>query len=528
MGFYFGSQEVSSIIAENGQGGTGAEYKSSLMATTTQSAYSPSIVSLSDYVLPDYTIKKEQTGLLYPKREKEEAKVSKNFTNRNCTIQNGIASGFSSTNYIEVDKPFQPGTKNWKIVVRAQLTTINGLNRLFGCINNWYNTPALESDGSLNIGCGISDSTSNWGITWLNSGTNVFKVNEWCFLKVEYKDRTYSLSKSEDGIVWDTLASYASEKIVYQTNTPILVFGTYNHRSDAWSGLIDLNNTYIEVDDEMYWQPYTVKETDEYDSSNIEKIGTGLSISDSNFVLGFNFDNYLKFTHNLTEPIRNLDLIIKGRVSTDNTYQVGIEFRGTSVDWAQWVKIYSGNKLGVLTVGNADSGGFTVLNGVDYWFRCVGTENTFTLYCKRYDGLSIEETKNQEDWTQVFQTSIDKCIGQGINTFTFGRNNNSSYSTQYWRGGFDLKNFQFIINDEIVCGYNKHLKGICTKDFIPQVGTNTLNAYHIEYTDGTSECLLGQTEPTGEDIKSVQLLESGLTFEEDKSWTYNEDLEIFE
>lgn len=504
-------------------GGSGADYKSSLMVTTTQSAYSPSIVSLSDYVLPDYTIKKEQTGLLYPKRTT--TVETENFAKvGNVVVEDKVVSTFSMTDYLSfANAGVFDASVPWVVKTKVYLTSIDPIEpeivRLGNSIMlraNRYNWKIIMQDSSK--------------ILFVNAiSSSTWDLNTWYWLEMSWDGFVYRLNVSTNGLDYTNVISVSSSVPAYNTTAQnILGSDGATYTYIGGSGRIDLSETEITQNGSLWWQPYTIKETDEYDSSNIEKIGSSISRSDSNFVSGFDFNNYLKFTHNLTEPIRNLDLIIKGRVSTDSSYQVGISVSGTSVGWAHWVKIYNSNKIGMLTVGNADSGGFTVLNGVDYWFRCVGTENTFTLYCKRYDGLSIEETKNQEDWTQVFQTSLDKCIGQGVNTFEIGRNYDSSYSNQYWRGGFDLKNFQFIINDEIVCGYNRYLKGICTKDFIPQAGTNTLNAYHIEYTDGTSECLLGQTEPTGEEIKSVRLLESGLTFEEDKAWTYNEDSEQFE
>lgn len=320
-------------------GGTGAEYKSSLMATTTQSAYSPSIVSLSDYVLPDYTIEKGQTGLLYPKRTTNEYSLNVPDLSHGFKYSSLALEGLTYTNHI---------LKNTTYLSAGRIVT------------------GVKLEVSAN---------DSW---------------EWC---IRFK-------QTEKGG-----AQYIMNHDYYKTG-PYLA--------------LDSTNALL----------FTV-----WDGSSYIASGT------------------------MTEPLELNNWYTVRVGSTGNSY-----FMQYKKDGEEWSEVSCHNATNLVA---------------------LSPTTEIRIGKPSHDGLLVGE------WD--FSQSYIKINGEML-----------------WP------------NDE------QKYKGICTKDFMPQAGTNTLNAYHIEYTDGTSECLLGQTEPTGEDIKSVQLLESGLTFEENKAWTYNEDSEQFE
>lgn len=181
----------------------------------------------------------------------------------------------------------------------------------------------------------------------------------------------------------------------------------------------------------------------------------------------------------------------------------------------------------------ANAYGGSVSSNTTYWTCVTVVNGVYNLYVMVDDGTykSVDDLPDLTDsvWTHSISNASGSSASNLGRRLVIGRD--EFYSDRYFDGVVYLKD-TVMTNPEtgaLIWSYRRgYVDGICTKDFMPQAGTNTLNAYHIEYTDGTSECLLGQTEPTGEDIKSVQLLESGLTFEEDKAWTYNEDSEQFE
>ena len=326
------------IASIESSGGSGADYKSSLMATTTQSAYSPSIVSLSDYVLPDYTIEKGQTGLLYPKRTTQPVETE-NFTKvGDVVIEDKVASGFSGSSYLTTNNTITLGS-NFEIkFVFTTGSDITTEQNIFQGRINPYIAIGICYPPTETRRLGYSIGTGSSWISATNYGTNVLKLNTKYYVRLLFTGSEYKAYISENGGNEQLDWSLTSTQII-----PAFIgcIGVNRVIENPFKGSIDLSESYIKVNNEMHWEPYT-----------------------------------------------------------------------------------------------------------------------------KHIGYMVEE--------------------------------------------------------------EKYVDGICTKDYIPQAGTNTLNAYHIEYTDGTSECLLGQTEPTGEDIKSVQLLESSLSFEEDKAWTYNEDSEQFE
>lgn len=233
-------------------GGSGADYKSSLMATTTQSAYSPSIVSLSDYVLPDYTIEKGQTGLLYPKRTT--TVDTENFTRvGNIVIEDKVASGFSTSNYIQLPVIFNPNVSDWEMFFKFNSGSLTAPKGIFS-VDTYYSLV-------LGINTKLCVWTSSNGYSWSestmdNNGVTTLKENTDYYLKATYTNNVLNVYLSKDGDVWTT--EFTQNISLAPVTSNYSKLGLYRDSGSPLStGLIDLSESYIKVNNEMYWQPYT-------------------------------------------------------------------------------------------------------------------------------------------------------------------------------------------------------------------------------------------------------------------------------
>lgn len=528
MPLYIGKERVSPVIVKDS--GSGADYKSSLMATTTQSAYSPSIVSLSDYVLPNYTIEKGQTGLLYPKRTTTTI-VTENFTKvGDVAIEDMVASGFSGSSYLTTNNTITLGS-NFEI--KFTFTTGNDISteqNIFQGRINPYIAIGVGYPASNPVYLGYNIGT---GSSWLlptaeqqNYGDNALKSNTKYYVRLIFTGSEYKSYISENGDNEKLDWTFASTQII-----PSFIGSIGINRNDEchFKGSIDLSESYIKVNNEMYWQPYTTKETNEY-SLNVPDLSQGFKYS-SISLEGLTYTNNILKNTTYSSAGR-IDTGVKLKVSADDSWEWCIRFKQTEKGGAQYIMNHDYYKTGpYLAFDSTNTLLFTVWDGSSYVAGGSITElelnNWYTVRVGSTGNSYFMQYKNDgEEWSEVSCHNATNLVALSPTTeIRIGKPSHDGLLVGEW----DFSQSYIKINGEMLWPNDEQkYKGICTKDFIQQAGTNTLNAYHIEYTDGTSECLLGQTEPIGEDIKSVQLLESGLTFEEYKAWTYNEDSEQFE
>lgn len=437
-------------------------------------------------------------------------------------IEDMVASGFSTSNYIQLPAIFNPNGSNWEMFFKINSGSLTAPKGIF--------TVDRRHSLSLGMGTKLSVWISSNGSSWLestmdNNGITTLKENTDYYLKATYINNVLNVYLSEDGNAWTTEFTQNISLAPVTSNCSKL--GVYRSGSGPFStGSIDLSVSYIKVNNEMYWQPYEA--TNEY-SLNVPDLSHGYKYS-SQALEGLTYtNNILKNT--TSSSAGKIDTGVILNVSADDSWEWCIRFKQTArssstsymlnygyYKTGPWVAIGSANTL-ILNIWDGSSyrgGGSSGEIELNTWYTtCVGS-NGETLFM-RYK-------KDGGEWIECSTdgTPLALNITEGI------RIGKPSHDVLFV-GEWDFAQSYIKINGKMLWPNDvQKYQGICTKDFMPQAGTNTFNAYHIEYTDGTSECLLGQTEPTGEDIKSVQLLKSGLTFEEDKAWTYNEDSEQFE
>ena len=174
------------------------------------------------------------------------------------TIENSIVSDFSSSNYVttnqninfdavnsnyEIVAEVKPIGSSWEQTTRYILGSGTSQTSRFGlCVTpyqHWY--WYIYSDGVNNI--------------YLDGNADNSMNNRTTFIKAVVNNKNASLYKSLDGQSWSVLATkdLSSYTDTYVINSPINIGVNYNV-SYPWIGSIDLNNTYIKVNDIYFFR----------------------------------------------------------------------------------------------------------------------------------------------------------------------------------------------------------------------------------------------------------------------------------
>lgn len=222
------------------------------------------IVTTEQFILPDdETCEAKQycyapKGMSYTYRKKQNVKYYDNFTVvESPTISNGIISNFSSSNYIQLTNTF-PSFTTCELVFKALRTS----NSQFGAL--------ISKDDSSVGAAGVDNSSGafgkNNGSTW-TSGITVIELNKYYWYKIIGSGDTFTGYLLEDNnYTKDTLPSIENWSLEW-TNTGntftgerCVIGNSLVNSTEYWVGSIDLNQTYIKINDEIWWVPYTYHE----------------------------------------------------------------------------------------------------------------------------------------------------------------------------------------------------------------------------------------------------------------------------
>lgn len=392
----------------------------------------------------------------------------------NPTIEDGVASGFSTSNYIRIfDIYTQPiNSLNFVVKINSVPTTITNNASVISLRgpNNVY----VYVNGNNKIT--LSYKNKSGSTNYLNSGSTT-TIGYYKFILNNTGSYMYY---STDNIVWTLLNSFTTESTIPNLST--ITFGvnigylstTYN----VYDGSIDLKETYIKVNDKLWFYGKN------YTSQNYAPVPAGLNckikgpisytvvgsptITDG-VVSGFSASDYLKI-QNLGEKISTAnkwEFVTKIHTSLTNSGQC---IFGNNVDWGTNVRINSENQL-ILNVSNtttsADIGsitGLTVLSDdTDYYVKVEFTGTQYIL------SLSIDGTA----WSnEGYINSSTKITNRG--DWLFGM---YSVSAWYFRGSIDMNETYIKINNKLWFG---------TQQTTPSIGyVNTQTQVFIPAPEGS-------------------------------------------
>lgn len=175
------------------------------------------------------------------------------------TIENGIASGFSSSNYLQLQQPFNPSNNKWEVFIKIQ-TSSSLTNAYF--FRSSISAPSQE--GRFGIVVSTRDtkhfrlaiSTDGTSFLLINDGTYTILTNTDYWIKFGWTGTEYYLDYSIDNITFTRDITCVESNGVYNGLT-ITQFGIYSYNNayrDPFNGSIDLNETYIKIGDGYFWR----------------------------------------------------------------------------------------------------------------------------------------------------------------------------------------------------------------------------------------------------------------------------------
>ncbi len=169
-------------------------------------------------------------------------------------IKEGVASGFSSSDYILVPEPFNPKAKTWEIVIKCT-TSDSFVNEsyLYGNKSTNRSTPQLATSATGNIKIYMASTTGSWNIADNVLSENVLEVNTTYYIKTSFDGANYIVSVRKDGeSEWVEFINIASTLTIYGTDQLELAIGM-DSGNQPWNGSIDLNECHIIVGSAILW-----------------------------------------------------------------------------------------------------------------------------------------------------------------------------------------------------------------------------------------------------------------------------------
>lgn len=229
------------------------------------------IITTEQFTLPDDEICEAKEycyapkGINYNYKRKQDVKYYDNFTvvGSPTVTSAGIASGFTTDSYIQLIDAFNPANNSWEVQVK--FTTSSNVTTVQEILHSRKGT---GSSGKYGIGLSIDNTHFNFfcssdGSDWLFDlyGTYTILTNTTYWVKIGWDGAEYYLEYSLDGETYTRDITNASTSAVYSPLTSSFI-GVWNNGSftNAFGGSIDLSKTYIKINDEIWWVPYTYHE----------------------------------------------------------------------------------------------------------------------------------------------------------------------------------------------------------------------------------------------------------------------------
>lgn len=245
------------------------------------------------------------------------------------TNNNGVYSGFSITDYPSMDLPFKPDSNTWEI--NFKITTgsnITSANAIFDGGNSTISVAARIYSSKFQLF--LSSNGTSWNLADGSTGSYTLLQNTAYYIKISFSGSTYTLSYSTDGISYTADITINNSTVIYN-NTKLVIgvaYGIGSVPADAFSGSIDLNESYIKINGSLWWKGAVKRgfTNEEYFQSMVNTYG-----SCGKFVLD---------TTNGTLRLPKLTGFLEGTTSLDaltELTQAGLpDIEGQFNAWSPW------------------------------------------------------------------------------------------------------------------------------------------------------------------------------------------------
>ena len=232
------------------------------------------------------------------------------------TIVNGVASGFSSSDYLKISQNIQSSSITSSLQVFTKFTTGSSINEEMGICGN----PNYFSSNGIFISSGklygrtrisMNGNTVPWTInteSFLSANTTYY-----AYTFLDIPNKTFSLNVSIDQLNWTTVSETKTDTFTAAQGLYGYEFGETQH--GAFNGSIDLNETYIKVNGVPWFGPGVTK--------NLVPDGTvvgDVTVKDG-IASGFSSSKYIRASNFSTAS--PLEMVIRTKY---NTFKSGVRY----------------------------------------------------------------------------------------------------------------------------------------------------------------------------------------------------------
>lgn len=165
------------------------------------------------------------------------------------TNNNGVFSGFNSTNTLNIPEKFQPDNTPWemlfKITTGSDISTSQRIAQISG-----YGIHLGVMSSKFRLW--LSTNGSSWDLANDTTGTYTVLANTEYYVQVKYTGSAYTVSYSLTGE-----PETFTQDISISSSTPLNFSNGYPNiggNTSPWLGSIDLNESFINVNGEQWWK----------------------------------------------------------------------------------------------------------------------------------------------------------------------------------------------------------------------------------------------------------------------------------
>ena len=340
----------------------------------------------------------------------------------NPTIVDGVASGFSSIDYLQLNEQFDLSNALISSEIQTKISVPSSIKNtgeqiLYFPFEGLYSGFRIYSNNRISWYIFSGRIVINSSIT-LTTGNNYF-------IKGTLVNKIATLYLKEEGQDWQILGTADCSQESVSGSSPVII-GTFaaNHEQ-FFSGSIDLNETYIKVNGVPWFGPGATK--------NLVPDGTvvGDVIVKDGIASGFSGSGYL-ITSSQTKDITTCEWNLKFntlKIPSANGFILGYKVHSGVI-------VTASKKIRVAWEDNTSTTlekelNYVLSDDTDYVLNCVfnNTNRTATITLKNAGGTTL-----------ITETYSDVSYKKLDNYFWIGMRGGSSYTNNYWRGSIDLNN----------------------------------------------------------------------------------------
>lgn len=247
----------------------------------------------------------------------------------------GVLSEFSTSNYATLPNRFAPtASDTWEVVLKINRLSTNDGGLLGYNSSGLFNFNIVSSKLCLHL----STVTNSWNIGEI-TGQTTLSTNTDYWVKVAFDGSSYQIFLSTDGDLYTIEGTLTSSSVpVYPTTTMLGICNTFAH-----NGIIDLNESYININGERWWTGVNNLEYKKnpnghffYDISEKDKVDEYFNINSTAWFYGVDTENERVF------------------LPYNNGFRQLIEKKKPTADDQTWFNLYSDGYCeqgGIISIG---------------------------------------------------------------------------------------------------------------------------------------------------------------------------------